>query len=138
MRLTGQMQGVTLLEILIVAAIVAMLAAIAYPNYRDYTHRAQRSEPKAKLLEIAANQERYYLNANRYGTLAELGYPVPLITKSGNYTITISRNDAAAFSISASYNHSGVEKDRCSSFSINELGNKTSTGSIDNCWLDQR
>ena len=102
MRLTGQMQGVTLLEILIVAAIVAMLAAIAYPNYRDYTHRAQRSEPKAKLLELAANQERYYLNANRYGTLAELGYPVPLITKSGNYTITISRNDAAAFSISAS------------------------------------
>ncbi|MGI9202076.1 MAG: type IV pilin protein [Woeseiaceae bacterium] len=138
MRLPDNVRGVTLLEILIVTAIVAMLAAIAYPNYRDYTHRAQRSEPKAKLLEIAANQERYYLNANRYGTLAELGYPVPLTTQSGNYTITIPRNDAEGYSISAAFNHSGNEKDRCSSFTIDELGNKTSIGSIDNCWTDQR
>jgi type IV pilus assembly protein PilE len=52
-------RGVTLLEVLIAATIVAILAAIAYPSYRDYVQRAKRSEAIAKLLEIAANQERY-------------------------------------------------------------------------------
>ena len=138
MHLPSKIRGVTLLEILIVTAIIAMLAAIAYPNYRDYAQRAKRSEAIAKLLEIAANQERYYLNANRYGTLAELGYTVPLGTQSGTYTVTISRNDAESYSISAAYNHSGIESERCSSFSIDERSNKTSTGSIDNCWTNQQ
>jgi type IV pilus assembly protein PilE len=131
-------RGVTLLEVLIAATIVAILAAIAYPSYRDYVQRAKRSEAITKLLEIAANQERYYLNANRYGTLTELGYPVPLLTKSGTYTVTVPRNDAEGYSISAAYNFSDAENDRCSSFSIDELHNKTSSGSLADCWTNQR
>lgn len=138
MQQLRRVRGVTLLEVLIVAAIVAILAGLAYPSYREYTQRAQRSEAISKLLEIAANQERYYLNANRYGTLTELGYRTPLLTKSGRYTITMSDADAQRYLISATYNHSNAERDRCSSFMIDERGSKTSTGSLVNCWTDQR
>ena len=132
------MRGVTLMELLIAMVIVGILATIAYPNYRNYIERAKRTEARAVLLEIAVNQERYYLNANRYATLAELGYPNPLVTDSGAYTVTVPVNDFSNYSIIATYNDAGKEYDRCSSFSIDARGNKTSTGSIANCWTDQR
>lgn len=136
MQQPGKAPGVTLFEMLIVLAVIAVLAGIAYPSYRDYTDRAKRSEAVAKLLEIAASQERYYLNANRYGSLVELGYTAPLVTSSGAYTVTISRNDVEGYSITAEYNHSGREHERCSSFTIDEVGKKSSTGSLDSCWAN--
>ena len=133
-----RMRGVTLLELMIVVVILGILTAVAYPNYREFAARAKRTEAKALLLEIAANQERFYLNANRFGTLAELGYDVPLITDSGSYTITIPNNDASNFTVTASYNHGGSEAARCTSFTIDGRGDKSSVGSLGNCWTDQR
>ena len=134
----NKMRGITLLELMIVIVIIGILAAIAYPSYREFTERAKRTEAKAILLELASNQERYYLNANRFGTLAELGYADPLITGSGSYTVSIPQNDASNFVVTAAYNKGGSEFDRCSSFTIDGRGNKTSVGSIANCWTDQR
>ena len=68
-----KMRGVTLLELMIVLVIIGIIVAFAYPNYKDFTDRARRNEAKAMLLEIAQNQERFYLQNNRYGTLVELG-----------------------------------------------------------------
>ncbi len=132
------MRGVTLMELMIVVVIIGILTTIAFPSYQEFTARAKRTEAKAILLEIASNQERFYLNANRFGTLAELGYADPLITNSGSYTVTIPTNDASGFTASAAFNRDGSELDRCSDFSIDSLGNKTSHGSISNCWTDQR
>ena len=131
-------RGVTLLELMIVVVIVGILVSIAYPNYREFAARAKRTEAKALLLEIAANQERFYLNANRYGTLVELGYADPLITPSGSYTVTVPNNDASGFTAIAGFNYGGNEASRCTDFTIDGLGSKTSNGSIGNCWTDQR
>ncbi len=60
------MRGVTLLELMIVVVIISILTAIAYPNYRQYATRAKRTEAKAALLQIATNQERFYLHNNTY------------------------------------------------------------------------
>jgi type IV pilus assembly protein PilE len=133
-----RMHGVTLMELMIVVVIVGILTAIAFPNYREFVARAKRTEAKALLLEIAANQERFYLNANRFGSVVELGYASPLKTDSGSYTVTIPANDASNFTATAAYNLTGSELGRCSSFTIDGRGNKTSTGSIGNCWTDQR
>ena len=138
LRQIKKMRGITLMELMIVVVIVGILAAIAYPNYREFVARAKRTEAKALLLEIAANQERFYLNANRYGTVAELGYATPLITPSGSYTVTIPANDASGYTATAAYNFTGSEFDRCSSFTIDGRGAKTSAGTIGNCWTDQR
>jgi len=135
-RTRNSIQGITLIELLIAVVIVGILASLAYPSYRDYTMRAQRTEAITKLLELAANQERFYLSANRYGTLQELGYPEFLQTPSGSYTVTVPQNTAAQFLITATYNKVNAETERCASLSLDHLGNKTSVGSQDNCWAD--
>ena len=61
-----KMRGITLIELMIVIVIVGFLAAIAYPNYREFAARAKRNEAKAALLQIAQQQERFYLNNNTY------------------------------------------------------------------------
>ena len=138
LQMAKRMRGITLLELMVVVVIIGILTAIAYPNYREFAARAKRTEAMALLLEIAAAQERFYLNANRFGTLAELGYDVPLVTDSGSYTVTVPVNDASNFTATAAYNYGGSELARCSSFTIDGRGDKSSNGSINNCWTDRR
>lgn len=139
MRMMKHMRGITLMELMIVVVIVGILAAVAYPNYREFAARAKRTEAKALLLEIANNQERFYLNANTYGTLGQLNYPAdPMVTDSGSYSVTVTANDASNFTAVATNILGGSEAARCATFTIDGRGNKTSTGSIANCWTDQR
>lgn len=130
--------GVTLLELLITVTIISILAAMAYPSYRAFMDRAGRTEAMALLLEVATNQDRYYLSAKRFGSLSELGYADPLVTASGAYTISIPVSTALTYVATAEYTRTGNERDRCASLSINNLGEKTSRGSIGNCWSDRR
>lgn len=132
-----KMQGVTLMELMIVVVIVGILAAVAYPNYRDFTDRAKRNEAKAILLEIAQNQERFYLQNNRYGTLAELGYDSPQVTDSEAYSVTITDPTANNFTATAAYQLGGNEAGKCASFGIDGRGTKTSAPLAD-CWTRTR
>ncbi|WP_286788374.1 MULTISPECIES: type IV pilin protein [unclassified Pseudomonas] len=63
--------GFTLIEVMVVVAIVGILAAIAYPSYQSYVRKGQRSEGKAKLMEIMQAQERY--NSQNQSYVANLG-----------------------------------------------------------------
>ena len=75
MQLRKHMSGITLIELMIVVVVISILAAIAYPNYQEFTARAKRNEAKAALLRLAINQERFYLNNNSFTlNLAELGF----------------------------------------------------------------
>jgi type IV pilus assembly protein PilA len=58
-------QGFTLIELMIVIAIIGILAAIALPAYQDYTIRAKMSEPVAGLAEAKTTYTEYY-SANGY------------------------------------------------------------------------
>ena len=58
--------GMTLIELMIVVAIVALLASIAVPSYRQYVLRANRTEATTALLQLAAAQEKFYLQNNTY------------------------------------------------------------------------
>ena len=133
-----RMRGVTMLELMIVVVIVGILTAIAYPNYREFAARAKRVEAKSILLEIATSQERFYLNNNRYGSMTELGYDDPQLTDSGSYSVTINGNDANNYTALATYQFGGAEGDKCGSFTIDGRGDKISSGSIGNCWTQDR
>lgn len=59
-------QGFTLTEMLIVVAMIGILAAIAYPSYRNYVVRANRADAQQTLLQAAQEAERFFAAANGY------------------------------------------------------------------------
>ena len=63
-----EMLGFTLVELMIVAAVIAILAAIAIPNYSKYVVRSNRAAAKQFLLTVASKQEQYRLDAGQYAT----------------------------------------------------------------------
>ncbi|MXS85997.1 type IV pilin protein [Nitrosomonas sp. HPC101] len=68
-RHTGN-SGFTLIEMMVVVAIIGILAAIAYPSYQEYVRRANRTEARGILLEMAQLLERNFTEANSYKNFA--------------------------------------------------------------------
>jgi len=134
-----KMHGVTLLELMIVVVIVGILASIAYPAYQDFVNRAKRNEAKAILLEIAQNQERFYLQNSTYGTLSQLGYVADTITTdTGAYQVTIAPPpDASNFTAVATYQLGGKEAGKCFTLDVDGRGSQTS-GPDTTCWTTAR
>ena len=137
MRMRKYMAGITLIELMIVIVILSILVAVGYPNYREFAARAKRTEARAGLLEIAAAQERFYLQNSRFGTMGELGYDDPWITDSDSYAITVTANSAADFTAQADYQLPDDEQLKCNLFIINGAGVKTSDPDTD-CWTRTR
>jgi type IV pilus assembly protein PilE len=134
------MRGVTLLELMIVVVIISILTAIAYPNYREYVTRAKRTEAKAALLQIATNQERFYLQNNTYTTnMTNLGFPVAgaFLSDSDSYIINVGAADANDFTATATFQLGGDEALKCWKFKIDGRGAKTSEPDL-NCWTRTR
>ena len=66
-------QGFSLIELLVVVAIISILAGIAYPMYSTYITEARRNDAKTAMMEIMQQQESYYSNNNTYtGDLSNL------------------------------------------------------------------
>ncbi len=134
------MLGVTLTELMIVVLVLSIIITIAYPNYRQFAARAKRNEAKAALLQIATNQERFYLNNQRYSNdMTELGFNGinNVITETGSYMIRITSADAAQYTADAVYQLPDDEAGKCGTFTIDSTGNKGSAPYTD-CWTRTR
>lgn len=133
--------GFTLIELMIVVAIIGILSAIAYPSYTAYVKRSNRAQLKTIMLENAQILERFFTEANAYDTNA--GGAAPAIYDRSpkpnegtqTYTITIVSN-ATSFELTAAPTGS-MTGDECGSFTLNQLGQKGLTGNshtIAECW----
>ncbi|HAQ24788.1 MAG TPA: pilus assembly protein PilE [Pseudomonas sp.] len=136
------MKGFTLIEVMIVVAIIGILAAIAYPSYDEYIKRGHRSEGMAQLNDIAARQERYYAQAHTYITasadLDKLGLTVSsgkVESATGKYAVTVDKVDKdGGYTLTATQNFGDT---KCGNLTLNALGTKDRSGSgktINDCW----
>ncbi|HYT97847.1 MAG TPA: type IV pilin protein, partial [Casimicrobiaceae bacterium] len=62
----SRIRGFTLVEMMIVATLVGVLAAIAYPSYQEYQKRARRSAAETFMLDLANRQQQYLLDVRSY------------------------------------------------------------------------
>jgi type IV pilus assembly protein PilE len=80
--------GFTLIELMIVVAVIALLASIAIPSYRQYVIRANRSAAQSAMMDIANRQQQFLLANRAYADKAALeasGYALPAEVSS-NYS----------------------------------------------------
>lgn len=132
-------KGFSLIELMIVVAIVGILAAVAYPSYQRYVNDSRRSDARANLVQLAQFMERYYTANGRYvdGGGNAPALPFTESPRDGNdkyYDLQLQGVDAQNYTLTATPK-GPMAGDRCGTLSINQAGVKAATGgNVDECW----
>ena len=139
--------GFTLIELMIVVAIVAILAAIAVPWWGRYSYRARRADAQKLLVHVAQAEERFYTDFNHYPlTASSLGYTTNApLSENGYYqlalTLPAATSTGQGYTATATPVAGGPQADdACGALSIDSTGQKlpdpsnTSANSNGRCW----
>jgi type IV pilus assembly protein PilE len=91
--------GFTLIEMMIVIAIIGLLAAIALPAYQQYVRRSACEDAKAAITGTANLLERHRSQVNSYLTVGAVTQPVPIVANSAN--VAVSAATATTYTLTA-------------------------------------
>ena len=95
-------RGFTLIELIIVTAIIAILASVAYPSYTKYLVRSNRTAAQAQMLDLANRQQQYLLANRAYATKTQLsaGYGLPSqLSNVYSWDITVGTSTVPSFTV---------------------------------------
>lgn len=126
-------KGFTLIELMIVVAVVAILAAIALPSYQEQIRKSRRAQARSDLAEIAQGLERSF-TVNRGYDKYDLPFtqsPREAAADAGYYKLSLEKT-ATTYTVTATPENSQTA-DRCKILSIDNLGVKKSTGTDSSC-----
>nr|WP_299380635.1 type IV pilin protein [uncultured Halomonas sp.] len=141
-------QGFTLIELMIVVAIVGVLASIAYPSYHSYVERSRRGDATTGLLSLAQAQERFMSRCGEYASRLEgssdcsdtdpgLGLSDAL-SEEGFYAFSMNAT-LASYTLTATPRGSQASDEQCQRITLNHLGIRTAQNdkgesTRDTCW----
>ena len=151
--------GFTLLEVMIVAAIIGILAAIAFPSYQDSIQKSRRSDAYESLLDCASAQARYFTRVTPSSYLSPAtaqsetlcGWNgTNFISQEGYYNLTVENEGCPAvavggtnvfscFQLIAEAQGPQVNDEDCQKFTVDERGNQRALDASDAdksefCW----
>ena len=141
-------RGVTLLELMIVVAIVALVSAFAFPSYMQYVVSTKRTVATSTLLQVADRQQQFFMDNKQFtNDLTNLGFAAnPLVladdgtsTTAGDtdavYSIALSNVAATTYTITATPLHGQSSRDtECANLTLDQSGARGSSGGGANCW----
>ena len=158
---TFSQRGFTLIELMIVVAVIGILSAIAYPSYQEFVAKGRRADGKATLLMAQQWMERFYSENYSYKVVrgsttdtAITRFPANLISSprpgegAAMYGISLDNTTLtdSAFVLTLARNASNsMRSDRCGDLQIDQYGRKIavnfdstrfadSAAAISYCW----
>ena len=141
-------RGFSLIELMVVVAIVAIISAFAYPSYQRYVVKAKRSVAQNALLQVADRQQQFFMDNKRYASdMTDLGFPADpyIVSDEGSstvasdleavYSMSLSNVTTTTWTVTAAPLHGQLSRDGyCGSLSVTHAGTKGKSGTSDKCW----
>ena len=136
-------RGITLLELLVVLALIGIVTTLALPGYRHQMIRVHRTEAMIALLELQSAEEKYFLRHNVYtsdlSTAPPTGLGLATASSSNKYILSVAvAIDGQSFVATATPTPEGGQAAdlECLAFSIDVRGRRAVSGTRDvrHCW----